>query len=35
VAGSSFVRRFAGRIETGADGISDPAMGGPARLEQD
>jgi phospholipase C len=22
-----FIRRFAGRLETGKDGISDPAMG--------
>jgi phospholipase C len=27
VTADSFVRRFAGRIETGADSISDPAMG--------
>ncbi|MFM0664604.1 phosphocholine-specific phospholipase C [Paraburkholderia sediminicola] len=26
-AGNQFVRRFAGRLETGSDGISDPAMG--------
>ncbi|MDM0123351.1 phospholipase C, phosphocholine-specific [Variovorax sp. J2L1-78] len=26
-AGGSFLRRFAGRVETGADGISDPEMG--------
>ncbi|MGT2490494.1 phospholipase domain-containing protein [Cupriavidus basilensis] len=27
----SFRRRFAGRLETGADGVSDPALGKPAR----
>lgn len=27
-----WLRRLAGRIETGADSISDPLMGGPARL---
>ncbi|WP_115511454.1 phosphocholine-specific phospholipase C [Xanthomonas arboricola] len=27
-------QRLAGRIETGADSVSDPAMGGPARLQQ-
>ena len=27
----AFLRRFAGRIETGRDGVSDPAMGGLAR----
>ena len=26
-AGGSFLRRFAGRVETGTDGISDPEMG--------
>jgi len=26
VDGSSLERRFAGRVETGGDGISDPAM---------
>jgi hypothetical protein len=26
LAASGFVRRFAGRVETGRDGISDPAM---------
>jgi len=26
-AGSGFTRRFAGRIETGKDSVSDPAMG--------
>ncbi|MGO4396266.1 phosphocholine-specific phospholipase C [Variovorax sp. M-6] len=25
--GTTYLRRFAGRVETGADGISDPAMG--------
>jgi phospholipase C len=25
--GTSFERRFAGRLETGKDGVSDPAMG--------
>ena len=34
-AGKSFLRRLAGRLETGADSISDPAMGGPARMDQD
>jgi phospholipase C len=29
------VRRLAGRVECGADSISDPAMGGPARLYQE
>jgi len=28
--GTTYLRRFAGRVETGADGISDPAMGLPA-----
>ncbi|MBB5863885.1 phospholipase C, phosphocholine-specific [Xanthomonas sp. 3058] len=28
-------QRLAGRIDTGADSVSDPAMGGPARLQQD
>jgi phospholipase C len=28
----TWLRRFAGRIETGRDSISDPAMGGPARM---
>jgi len=28
-----FRRRFAGRVETGRDSLSDPAMGGPARGE--
>jgi phospholipase C len=28
-------RRLAGRVETGADSISDPAMGGPAQLWQE
>ncbi|CAM3415874.1 phospholipase C [Bordetella sputigena] len=28
--GPAYARRFAGRMETGADGVSDPAMGGPA-----
>ncbi|KHL58739.1 phosphocholine-specific phospholipase C [Xanthomonas cannabis] len=28
-------QRLAGRIETGADSVSDPAMGGPARLQQE
>lgn len=30
----SFLRRFAGRVETGRDGLSDPALGGRARGEQ-
>ena len=29
-----FVRRFAGRVETGRDSIADPAMGGPAMMTQ-
>ncbi len=29
-----YVRRLAGRLESGADSISDPAMGGPAILDQ-
>ena len=29
-----FSRRFAGRVETGRDGFSDPAMGGAAVGEQ-
>ena len=31
---ASFRRRFAGRVETGRDSLSDPALGGPARGEQ-
>jgi phospholipase C len=31
-AGDSFTRRFAGRVETGRHGISDPALGGKARV---
>jgi phospholipase C len=30
----SFLRRFAGRVENGRDGLSDPALGGRARGEQ-
>jgi phospholipase C len=30
-----FSRRFAGRVETGRDSFSDPAMGGPAAGDQD
>ncbi|MET0342039.1 MAG: phospholipase C, phosphocholine-specific [Polyangiales bacterium] len=30
-----FTRRFAGRVETGRHGTSDPAMGGPAIVAQD
>jgi phospholipase C len=30
-----FSRRFAGRVETGRDSLSDPEMGGPARGEWD
>jgi len=30
-----WLRRFAGRVETGRDSISDPAMGGPARMSWD
>jgi phospholipase C len=29
-----YLRRLAGRLETGAPSISDPAMGGPARMDQ-
>jgi phospholipase C len=29
-----WVRRLAGRIETGRDSVSDPAMGGPALMDQ-
>jgi phospholipase C len=29
-----FLRRFAGRVETGRDSLSDPAMGGRARGDQ-
>jgi phospholipase C len=29
-----FRRRFAGRVETGRDSLSDPALGGPARGDQ-
>jgi phospholipase C len=29
-----YIRRLAGRLETGADSISDPAMGGPAVMDQ-
>jgi phospholipase C len=29
-----YLRRLAGRLETGADSISDPAVGGPAVLDQ-
>lgn len=29
-----YLRRLAGRAETGADSLSDPAMGGPAVIEQ-
>ncbi len=31
----AFVRRFAGRLENGEDSVSDPAMGGTARLDQE
>ena len=31
---SGYLRRLAGRMETGRDSISDPAMGGPAVMEQ-
>jgi phospholipase C len=33
-AQAGFSRRFAGRVETGAPSISDPAMGGVARADQ-
>jgi phospholipase C len=29
-----YLRRLAGRLETGAPSTSDPAMGGPARMDQ-
>ena len=29
-----FYRRFAGRVETGRHGFSDPAMGGPSHGDQ-
>jgi len=29
-----FLRRLAGRIETGADSVSDPLIGGPAVMRQ-
>jgi phospholipase C len=32
---AGFCRRFAGRVETGRDSFSDPALGGPARGDQD
>jgi phospholipase C len=32
--GAGYSRRLAGRLETGADSISDPAMGGPAVMDQ-
>jgi len=31
---TGFARRFAGRVETGRDSFTDPAMGGPARGER-
>ena len=31
---AGYSRRFAGRVETGAPSISDPAMGGVARIQQ-
>ena len=31
-AESLYLRRFAGRLETGRDSISDPAMSGPATM---
>ena len=30
-----FSRRFAGRVENGRDSYSDPALGGPARGNQE
>jgi phospholipase C len=35
VAGEdAYLRRFAGRVETGRDSVTDPAMSGPARMGQ-
>ncbi len=34
IQGDGFLRRLAGRLETGADSISDPAMDGPAVMDQ-
>lgn len=34
VEGEVWLRRLAGRVETGADGVSDPALGGPAAMLQ-
>ena len=34
IDGASWRRRFAGRVETGKDGVSDPAMGGLAIIDQ-
>ena len=31
-ADPAFLRRFAGRLETGRDSITDPAMSGPALM---
>ncbi|MEI9906007.1 MAG: phospholipase domain-containing protein [Asticcacaulis sp.] len=33
VAGDGFSHRFAGHIEDGQTSLSDPALGGPARLK--
>jgi len=30
LADAAYLRRFAGRLESGRDSVSDPAMGGPA-----
>jgi phospholipase C len=34
IEGETCLRRLAGRVETGADGVSDPALGGPAAMLQ-
>lgn len=34
VEDETVLRRLAGRVETGADGVSDPALGGPAVMHQ-
>jgi phospholipase C len=34
IEGDGYLRRVAGRLEMGADSISDPAMGGPAIMDQ-
>ena len=34
IDGAAWRRRVAGRVETGKDGVSDPAMGGLAIIDQ-